>query len=128
MVHDMRDSRYDTRLDIKFPPLQKIDVPALVAANSHPWFNQTLSKVNESVLRLGVFEPGEYHWHKHDHDDELFFVLEGKLLVDLEGRTVELGRWEGLTVPRGVMHRTRAPERCVILMMETAAIVPTGDA
>lgn len=124
----MTEYRYDTRLDVKFPPLEKIDVPAVVAANLHPWFNQTLSKVNESVLRLGVFEPGEYHWHKHDNDDELFFVLEGKLLVDLEGRTVELVRWEGITVPKGVMHRTRAPERCVILMMETAAIVPTGDA
>lgn len=124
----MTEYRYDTRLDVKFAPLEKIDVNSLVAANQHPWFNQTLSKVNESVLRLGVFEPGEYHWHKHDEDDELFFVLEGKLLVDLEGRTVELGRWEGITVPKGVMHRTRAPERCVILMMETAAIVPTGDA
>lgn len=124
----MTEYRYDTRLDVKFAPLEKIDVNAVVAANRHPWFNQTLSKVNESVLRLGVFEPGEYHWHKHDEDDELFFVLEGKLLVDLEGRTVELGRWEGITVPKGVMHRTRAPERVVILMMETAAIVPTGDA
>lgn len=124
----MPEYRYDTRLDIKYPPLEKIDVNALVAANNHPWFNQTLSKVNESVLRLGAFEPGEYHWHKHDNDDELFFVLEGKLLVDLEGRSVELGQWEGITVPKGVMHRTRAPQRCVILMMETAAIVPTGDA
>lgn len=127
-MSDPKDFPYDTRLDIRFAPLEKIDVPALVAANQHPWFNQTLSRVNESVLRLGVFEPGEYHWHKHDQDDELFFVLEGKLLVDLEGRTVELGRWEGITVPKGVMHRTRAAQRCVILMMETAAIVPTGDA
>jgi mannose-6-phosphate isomerase-like protein (cupin superfamily) len=119
---------YDTRLDVKFPPLTKIDVPALVAENQHPWFNQTLSRVNDSVLRLGVFEPGEYHWHKHDNDDELFFVLEGTLLVDLEDRTVELHRWEGITVPKGVMHRTRAPVRTVILMMETADIIPTGDA
>jgi mannose-6-phosphate isomerase-like protein (cupin superfamily) len=101
-------------------------VPAVVGAVRDTWFNQTLCKVNDSVLRLGVMQ-GEYHWHKHDHDDELFFVLEGRFFVDLEDRSVELDRWQGFTVPRGVVHRTRAPERAVILMMETASIVPTGD-
>jgi len=117
---------YATFLDIKFPPLAVVDVPAVVGAVRDTWFNQTLCKVNDSVLRLGVIQ-GEYHWHKHDHDDELFFVLEGRFFVDLEDRSVELDRWEGFTVPRGVVHRTRAPERAVILMMETASIVPTGD-
>ena len=117
---------YATFLDIKFPPLAVVDVPAVVGAVRDTWFNQTLCKVNDSVLRLGVIQ-GEYHWHKHDHDDELFFVLEGRFFVDLEDRSVELDRWQGFTVPRGVVHRTRAPERAVILMMETASIVPTGD-
>jgi len=118
---------YATFLDIKFPPLALIDVPAVVGAVRDRWFNQTLCKVNDSVLRLGVMQ-GEYHWHKHDNDDELFFVLEGRFIVDLEDRSIELQAWQGFTVPRGVVHRTRAPERAVILMMETAAIVPTGDA
>jgi len=117
---------YDTHLDIKYPPLTKVDVPALVAANTHPWHNQTLCQVNDSVVRLGILK-GEYHWHKHDNDDEFFFVLEGQFLIDLEDKTVELGPNEGFTVPKGVVHRTRAPERVVILMVETAAIVPTGD-
>ena len=117
---------YATFLDIKFPPLAVVDVPAVVGAVRDTWFNQTLCKVNDSVLRLGVIQ-GEYHWHKHDHDDELYFVLEGRFFVDLEDRSVELDRWQGFTVPRGVVHRTRAPERAVILMMETASIVPTGD-
>jgi mannose-6-phosphate isomerase-like protein (cupin superfamily) len=78
-------------------------------------------------VRLGVIR-GEYHWHKHDVDDEFFFVVEGKLLIDLEDRTVELGPQQGFMVPRGVIHRTRAPERTIILMVETAGIVPTGDA
>jgi len=121
------DYPYATHLDIKFPPLALVDVPGLVAAVDHPWYNQTLCKVNESVMRLGVFEPGDYHWHKHDNDDEFFFVLEGRFCVDLEDRVVELGRWEGFTVPKGVVHRTRAPERAVVLMAETAGIVPTGD-
>ena len=117
---------YSTFLDIKFPPLAVVDVPEVVGGVKDRWFNQTLCKVNDSVLRLGVMQ-GEYHWHKHDNDDELFFVLEGTFFVDLEDREVKLGRWQGFTVPKGVVHRTRAPERAVILMMETASIVPTGD-
>jgi mannose-6-phosphate isomerase-like protein (cupin superfamily) len=119
---------YETHLDIRFAPLSVVDVPALVAGVQHPWYNQTLCKVNDSVIRLGVFQPGEYHWHKHDQDDEFFFVLEGRFIIDLEGRSIELKPHEGFVVPRGVVHRTRAPERTVILMAETAAIVPTGDA
>jgi mannose-6-phosphate isomerase-like protein (cupin superfamily) len=117
---------YATFLDIKFPALSKVDVPALVAAVDHPWYNQTLCKVNDSVVRLGVMQ-GEYHWHKHDNDDEFFFVLDGRFIIDLEDRSVELAPREGFVVPKGVVHRTRAPQRSIILMVETAAIVPTGD-
>jgi hypothetical protein len=117
---------YATYLDIKFAPASVVDVPALIADCKDRWYNQTLCKVNESVLRLGVMQ-GEYHWHKHDHDDEFFFVLEGCFCIDLEDRSVELQPWQGFTVPKGVLHRTRAPQRAVILMAETAGIVPTGD-
>lgn len=117
---------YATYLDIKFPALSLVDVPALVAACRDRWYNQTLCKVNDSVVRLGVMQ-GEYHWHKHDNDDEFFFVLEGHFIIDLEDRSVDLQSREGFVVPKGVVHRTRAPERAVILMVETAAIVPTGD-
>ena len=117
---------YVTRLDVKFGPLQRIDVPALAAACTDRWFNQTLTRVNESVVRLGVVQ-GEYHWHKHDADDEFFYCVEGRFLIDLEDRTIELGPGQGVTVPKGTPHRPRAPERTVILMVETAAIVPTGD-
>ncbi|HVH10008.1 MAG TPA: cupin domain-containing protein [Gemmatimonadales bacterium] len=117
---------YDTHLDLKYGPLERIDVQALVDAATHPWYNQTLCKVNDAVVRLGVVR-GEYHWHKHDADDEFFYVVEGRLLIDLEGRTVELGPRQGFLVPRSVVHRTRAPERTVMLMVESAGIVPTGD-
>ena len=90
------------------------------------WYNQTLCRVNDSVVRLGVIR-GEYHWHKHETDDEFFFVIDGRLFVDLEGRSFELRPRQGLVVPRGTTHRTRAPERTVILMVENAGIVPTGD-
>jgi len=118
---------YATFLDLKFPALTIVDVKSLVAANTHSWYNQTLCKVNESVIRVGVMQ-GEYHWHKHDLDDEFFFVLEGRFIIDLEERSVELAPQEGFVVPKGVLHRTRAPQRTVILMVETASIVPTGDA
>jgi mannose-6-phosphate isomerase-like protein (cupin superfamily) len=118
---------YATHLDVKYPPLTTIDVPALVKACTDRWYNQTLCQVNDSVVRLGVMH-GEYHWHKHDADDEFFFVLDGNFIIDLQDGSVVLGPQEGFVVPKGVVHRTRAPQRAVILMVETAAIVPTGDA
>ena len=118
---------YDTRLNILHEPLELIDVKALAEAAPQTWYNQTLCKVNESVVRVAVIQ-GEYHWHKHDADDEFFYVVAGRLLIDLEDRTVELAPQQGFVVPRGVVHRTRAPERSVILMVENAGIVPTGDA
>lgn len=117
---------YDTRLNILHQPLELIDTAAITSAVTHPWFNQTLCKVNDSVVRMGVIQ-GEYHWHKHDHDDEFFYTVEGELLIDLEDRVVSLRPGQGFVVPKGVMHRTRAPQRTVILMVENAGIIPTGD-
>jgi mannose-6-phosphate isomerase-like protein (cupin superfamily) len=117
---------YVTNLDIKFPHLEKIDVPAMVRECTDKWFNQTLTKVNDSVVRLGILE-GEYHWHKHEKDDEFFFVLEGQFLIDLDDRTIELNPGEGVTITKGLMHRPRAPKKTTVLMVETSAIQPTGD-
>lgn len=118
---------YDIHTDVKYGPLEVVDAGALVAANSEPWWNQSLCVVNESVARIGVFH-GEFHWHKHDKEDELFFVLEGELLVDLDERpTVALGPRQGIVVPKGCVHRTRAPQRTVVLMVEAATVRPTGD-
>jgi mannose-6-phosphate isomerase-like protein (cupin superfamily) len=117
---------YATFLDIKFPQATVVDVPDLIRQVTDRWYNQTLCQVNGSVVRLGVMQ-GEYHWHQHENDDEFFFVLDGHFIIDLEDRVVDLQKHEGFVVPRGVRHRTRAPDRAVILMVETAAIVPTGD-
>ena len=121
-----KSNPYLTRLDVLHGPLEVVDVQALVDACTHPWSNQTLCQVNESVVRLGVVR-GEYHWHHHDDLDEFFYVVEGRFLIDLEDHTVDLGPRQGFVVPKGVRHRTRAPERAVILMVEGAGIVPTGD-
>ena len=121
-----QEYQYATLLNVLFPPLQLVDVPSLVAACSDRWYNQTLCQVNDSVVRLGVMQ-GEYHWHKHEDDDEFFYVVEGRLLIDLEGRTIELAPRQGVVIPKGVMHRPRAPQRTVMLMVETSGIVPTGN-
>ncbi len=117
---------YVTRLDVKFNHLEVIDVPAMVRECKDQWFNQTLTRVNDSVVRVGIVQ-GEYHWHKHERDDEFFFVLEGRLLVDLEDRTIELAPGQGVTISKGIVHRTRASEKTVMLMVETSEIRPTGD-
>jgi len=117
---------YVTKMDVRYKPLEVVEEKAVADANTHKWFNQTLCAVNESVVRLGVVE-GEYHWHKHDNDDEFFYVVEGKLLIDIEGRTIELAPRQGVVIPKGVMHRPRAPQRTVMLMVETGGIVPTGS-
>jgi mannose-6-phosphate isomerase-like protein (cupin superfamily) len=116
---------YNINLDVKFEHLKKIDIPTIVNECKEKWFNQTLTQVNESVVRIGIVE-GEFHWHKHDHDDEFFFVLTGQLLIDLQDQTIELNPNQGVTISKGVMHRPRAPKKTVMLMFETSTIEPTG--
>jgi mannose-6-phosphate isomerase-like protein (cupin superfamily) len=118
--------KYVTKLDIKYAHLEKVDIPQMVEECTDKWFNQTLTRVNDSVVRVGIVE-GEYHWHKHENDDEFFFVLEGQLLIDLEDRSIELNPNQGVTITKGIMHRPRAPKKTVMLMVETNTIQPTGD-
>ncbi len=121
-----QSQKYSINLDEKFGFLKLIDIPKLVAETKEQWFNQTLCRVNDCVVRLGILQ-GEFHWHHHDNEDEFFFVLEGELLIDLEEETVSLEPQQGFTVPKGVRHRTRAPEKTVLLMIEGADVKPTGD-
>lgn len=119
---------YVNHMNILHKSLEVIDIPFLVKACKDKWYNQTLCQVNDSVIRLGILQ-GEYHWHKHSKEDEFFFTLNGKLIVDVEGsESVELYPQQGYVVPKGVVHRTRAPEKTIVLMVETVEIVPTGDA
>jgi mannose-6-phosphate isomerase-like protein (cupin superfamily) len=117
---------YVTKLDIQYQPLEVVEAGKIADECPHQWFNQTLCEVNGSVVRMGVVQ-GEYHWHKHTDDDEFFYVVEGRLFVDLEDRTIELGPRQGVVVPKNVVHRTRAEERTVMLMVENRGIVPTGN-
>jgi mannose-6-phosphate isomerase-like protein (cupin superfamily) len=112
--------------NIKYKPLELIDIPKIISDNKEQWFNQSLVTVNNSVVRVAIIE-GEFHWHKHVNDDEFFYVVDGKLLIDLEDKTVELNPREGFMVPKNVMHKTRAPQKTVILMVENVGVTPTGD-
>ena len=125
-MEENKQFNYVTRMDIKFEHLQLIDIPGMVKECKDQWFNQTLTQVNDSVVRLGIIE-GEFHWHKHDQEDEFFLVLDGQLFIDFEDRTIALNPHEGVTITKGVMHRPRAPRKTVILMVETESIQPTGD-
>jgi mannose-6-phosphate isomerase-like protein (cupin superfamily) len=125
-MSDAQSYPYETRLNIYYQPLEVVEEKKLSDACEFKWYNQTLCKVNDSVVRLGVFQ-GEYHWHKHDEDDEFFYVLEGQLLIDLENRIISLNPRQGFVVPKGALHRTRAAERTVVLMVENAGIIPTGN-
>lgn len=119
---------WGTFLDVMFAPLERFDVGELVAANKRPWYNQTLTRINDSVVRLGVVH-GAFPWHRHEDEDEFFYVLEGRLAMDLEGgQTVQLDPGQGVSVPRGTEHRPRAGRRTVILMVEGAGVVPLGNA
>ena len=117
---------YSINATVKFNPLELIDVNKLQEEVKEEWFNQTLCEVNDSVVRLGVVK-GEFHWHKHDNEDEFFYVVSGKLIIDLEDRSVELFSQQGFTVPKGVVHRTQSPERTVMLMIEGKTVIPMGD-
>lgn len=117
---------YETRMNIYYQPLEIVEEKKLADQCEFKWYNQTLCQVNESVVRLGVFD-GEYHWHKHDQDDEFFYVVEGQLLIDLEEKTVALSPRQGFVVPKSVVHRTRATQRTVVLMVENKGIIPTGN-
>ncbi len=117
---------YNQLMDVKFGHQELIDISSIVNECDDKWFNQTLARINDSVARVGIVE-GEYHWHTHDDDDEFFFVLSGRLFIDLKDKTIELNPHQGVTISKGTAHRPRAPQKTVMLMVETAAIDPVGN-
>ena len=121
-----KNSKYSIDLEVKFGPLEIIDVPKLIEQSTKKWQNMSLCTVNNSIVRLAVIE-GEFHWHKHDKEDEFFYVLDGLLLIDLEGKLIELKPKQGFMVPKGIIHRTRAPSRTSVLVIEDSTVKPTGD-
>ncbi len=119
-------TKYSISTDIEFEPLELLDFPSIIASCKKDWQNMGICRVNDCVVRLAVVQ-GEFHWHKHDKEDEYFYVISGLLFIDLEDRTVELKPQQGFLVPKRVRHRTRALERTGIMLIEGSTIKPTGD-
>jgi mannose-6-phosphate isomerase-like protein (cupin superfamily) len=92
---------YNIKTDVKFGPLESFDAGQMSREGKDKWWNQSLCQVNDCVVRLGVFE-GEFHWHKHDAEDEVFFVMEGHLSSTSRGGPSSSGR----------IRASRFPEVC----------------
>ena len=108
---------------IRYPPLQVVDIASEASAVSDSYRNVVMNRVNGSCLRLAVFND-VFRWHHHPTSDELFLVVEGTLVIDLEdGTELRLGPWQAVTVPAGTIHRTRAIGRTVNLCFEELAAV-----
>ena len=117
---------YEINIEPLVGTLEKLDVQRVIDETTEPWVNHTLCQVDDVLVRLGVLH-GEFHWHKHDDEDEFFLVLDGLMRIELEGRDpVELGPREAFTVPKGLLHRPVVPQRTAVLMIEKAGVVPTG--
>ena len=126
----MTEKDYNIQSETKFPQLEVIDVPSIVSSTKEKWINYALNNVNDDVVRLAIIE-GEFHWHKHEDEDEFFFVLEGKLFIEVEEdgakKMLELNPMQGVTIPKGVVHCPRAPQKTVVLLFEKGTTKLTGN-
>ncbi len=97
--------------------LEKLNILEAVQGIQSDWKNFVLSEINDHVVRVSVLDR-DFHWHRHDESDEAFLVLEGKLYIDLEDRSELLRPGDFFTIPKGVLHRTRAQGRSVNITFE----------
>ncbi len=106
---------------VRYPALEVVDLFAEGAAVTERYRNMVINRVNDSCLRLAVFEE-VYRWHFHPTSDELFLVVEGLLVIEFEngeaGRELQLRPWQCVTIPAMTRHRTRAVGRTVNLCFE----------
>jgi mannose-6-phosphate isomerase-like protein (cupin superfamily) len=108
-----------TKEPVRYPALQVVNLSAEGAAVTERYRNMVINRVNDSCLRLAVFDEA-YRWHFHPTSDELFIVVEGCLAIDLPGgRELRLEPWQCVTIPAMTHHRTRAIGRTVNLCFET---------
>lgn len=106
--------------------MEKIVLAEKLAAIPGPWQPHVVAELNGQEVKLAKLE-GEFVWHHHDHEDELFLIVSGLLRMEFRDRTVELGPGEMIVVPRGVEHRPVAPVPTAILLFEPAGTLNTGN-
>ena len=103
-----------------------VDLAAKLASFDETWAPRIVAELNGQYVKVAKLE-GEYVWHSHAEQDELFWVLEGRLRLELRERTIELGPGQLFVVPRGVEHRPVAPERVEVVLFEPLATRSSGE-
>ncbi len=107
--------------------IAKINLEEKAAEIDKPWSPIDIARVNDHVVRMAMIE-GEYHWHKHTNEDELFFVYDGEIIIQLRGQPdVTLHEGEMAVVPKGVEHCPKSAGPSYILVFERHALVSSGD-
>lgn len=107
--------------------LHKVNLRAKLGLVGDHWNPRIVGELNGQHVKLVKFR-GEFVWHKHDHEDELFLVIEGRFRMEFRDRSIDLGQGEFLIVPRGVEHRPVADDEVHVLLFEPAGTLNTGDA
>ncbi len=107
--------------------MDSVNLEAALAGVTEYWSPKVVGRVNDQYIKVAKLK-GEFDWHKHDGEDEMFQVLRGRLVIQFEGgREVTLEPGEFCVVPRGVRHNPRADEECAIMLIETVTTLHTGD-
>ena len=104
-----------------------IDMEEKIGNIEKPWSPVDIAYINDQVIRAAIFH-GEYHWHKHDDEDELFLVHRGAISIQVKDQdTIELGEGQLCVIPKGVEHKPGSTEPSVVLLFEPSALKSTGD-
>lgn len=106
--------------------MEKVNVTQKLALFSDHWNPRIVGELNGQHVKLAKLQ-GEFVWHKHDHEDELFYVLDGEFNLEFRDKTVHLKTGEFIVVPKGVEHRPVAPKEVSVLLFEPASTLNTGD-
>lgn len=106
--------------------MERINVKEKLSLFSDYWNPRIIGELNGQLVKLGKFK-GEFVWHKHDNEDELFYVLDGSFDMEFRDHTVHLEKHDMIIVPKGVEHRPIAYEEASVMLFEPATTVNTGD-
>jgi mannose-6-phosphate isomerase-like protein (cupin superfamily) len=107
--------------------IEKVNLADKLARFSDRWSPKIVGEVNDAHVKLVKLQ-GEFVWHHHDHEDELFLVIEGRLTIELRDGAVHLAPGEFVVIPRGLEHKPRADEECSVLLFEPKSTLNTGNA
>ncbi len=106
--------------------MQKVNIHDKLALFNDYWSPKIIGDLNDSHIKLAKFK-GEFVWHKHDNEDELFFVIQGHLLIKLKDQDINLKEGEFVIIPKGVEHQPIAKEEVHVMLIEPKTTLNTGD-